>query len=383
MNKEKKRLLLFVDWFYPGYKAGGPIQSCKNIVDALKNDFEVYIFTSDRDIGETIPYSNVQINQWSFFCSEVKIFYSNASFCTVKNIQDLISDTQPDTIYLNSMFSVSFTLKPLLALKKIKNNIKIVLAPRGMLHSGAIGIKKTKKILFLNLAKITKLMRGIIFHATDEQEVKDIEKFFGRTTKIELIQNIPHINNGQLNICEKKSGEIRFVFISRVHPKKNILYFIDILSGVKSCKITLDIYGYVDDTSYEQKCKNAAGELSENISVNFKDAIPNYAVFETISKYHVFVLPTLGENFGHAIFEALSAGRPVLISNQTPWYNLASQKIGWDISLDQPKEFTKVIEEISGWSQYDFDNWCNNAYNFAQDFTNKKDLKQQYKILFT
>jgi glycosyltransferase involved in cell wall biosynthesis len=95
------------------------------------------------------------------------------------------------------------------------------------------------------------------------------------------------------------------------------------------------------------------------------------------------VLPTLGENFGHAIFEALSAGRPVLISNQTPWHNLASQKIGWDISLDRPKEFVKAIEEISGWSQYDFDDWCNNTYNFAQSFTNKKDLKQQYKTLFT
>ena len=35
-----------------------------------------------------------------------------------------------------------------------------------------------------------------------------------------------------------------------------------------------------------------------------------------------FLLPTGGENFGHAIFEALSCGVPALISDRTPWRDL-------------------------------------------------------------
>jgi glycosyltransferase involved in cell wall biosynthesis len=35
--------------------------------------------------------------------------------------------------------------------------------------------------------------------------------------------------------------------------------------------------------------------------------------------YDLFILPTLGENFGHVILEALTAGTPVLTSDQTQW----------------------------------------------------------------
>ena len=383
MHTDKKKLLLFVDWFFPGYKAGGPIQSCRNIVDILKDDFDIYIFTSDRDIGDLVPYSNIIVNQWTDFDIHTKIFYSNSLFCTVKNMQNLIGEIKPHTIYLNSMFSFLFTLKPLLALKKLKNDIKIVLAPRGMLHAGAIKIKKVKKIFFLNFLKNTGLIRNVIFHATDEQEINDIKKYFSTVKNVKLVENIPHINTTKINFCKKDKGAINFVFVSRIHPKKNILYFIDILSGIKEHAISLDIYGYIDNEPYKQKCYTAIKKLPENISIQFKGSIPNYSVFETISQYHVFVLPTLGENFGHAIFEALSAGRPVLISDQTPWRNLASQKTGWDIPLNQPKEFTKAIAQIANWAQHEFDDWCNNAYNFAHNFIDHQAIKQQYLSLFS
>ena len=33
---EKLVVLVFIDWFYPAYKAGGPITSCLNLIDNLK-----------------------------------------------------------------------------------------------------------------------------------------------------------------------------------------------------------------------------------------------------------------------------------------------------------------------------------------------------------
>ena len=52
----KKKILLFTDWYEPGYKAGGPIQACKNVVSVLKEQYDFYIICSDRDLGETSPY---------------------------------------------------------------------------------------------------------------------------------------------------------------------------------------------------------------------------------------------------------------------------------------------------------------------------------------
>ena len=45
------------------------------------------------------------------------------------------------------------------------------------------------------------------------------------------------------------------------------------------------------------------------------------------------VLPTLGENYGHVIVESFSVGLPIILSKKTPWLNLASKHLGWDLDL--------------------------------------------------
>jgi glycosyltransferase involved in cell wall biosynthesis len=98
--------------------------------------------------------------------------------------------------------------------------------------------------------------------------------------------------------------------------------------------------------------------------------------------HHVFVLPTLGENFGHAIFEALSAGRPVLISNKTPWLNLREKETGWDLSLEDEQSWMKAIVEAAGWDQEIFDRWSRKCRDFAQKQVERADLNPAYLKLF-
>ncbi|WP_371394307.1 glycosyltransferase [Glycocaulis abyssi] len=75
--------------------------------------------------------------------------------------------------------------------------------------------------------------------------------------------------------------------------------------------------------------------------------IEHSLVISTISKYDAFFLPSRGENFGHAIAKSLSAGTPVLISDQTPWNDVGEHNAGWALSLDHPSEFVAVIESMS------------------------------------
>ena len=46
------RVLVTIGSYLPGYKAGGPIRSVANLIDALGDDFEFRVVTSDKDLGE-------------------------------------------------------------------------------------------------------------------------------------------------------------------------------------------------------------------------------------------------------------------------------------------------------------------------------------------
>jgi glycosyltransferase involved in cell wall biosynthesis len=58
-------------------------------------------------------------------------------------------------------------------------------------------------------------------------------------------------------------------------------------------------------------------------------------------------LPTRGENFGHAILDALAAGVPVLISDKTPFENLEHHGAGWSFPLSEHGPFVERIEAVA------------------------------------
>jgi glycosyltransferase involved in cell wall biosynthesis len=99
-------------------------------------------------------------------------------------------------------------------------------------------------------------------------------------------------------------------------------------------------------------------------------------------RYHLFVLPTLGENYGHVIYEALSAGDPVLISDQTPWRNLIEMKAGWDLSLNEKNKFKAAIREAGSWNQEEYDEWSKNAAKLAETSVDIPRLFEKYMKLF-
>ena len=71
----KKKIVVLIDWYLPGYKAGGPIQSVANIVARLKGDFDFAIITDDTDANETKPYPNIKSNEWNVLADGTRVYY--------------------------------------------------------------------------------------------------------------------------------------------------------------------------------------------------------------------------------------------------------------------------------------------------------------------
>jgi len=370
------KILILTDWFYPAYKAGGPITSLTNLVKVIEDKFQVTVLTSAYDIGERKILDNLIPDSWQKI-NNTSIKYLSNSNTTITELKKI----EFDVIYLNSMFSPAFTLKPLLLAKK--NNLldKIILAPRGMLAEGALSLKPFKKKIFLYSFRFLGIHNKILFHATSKQEVTDIKKVFGNNVKIKFIPNIPSKPTKYLPRQHKKVGEIKLVSISRIAPEKNIKYLLELLKEIKG-NISLIIYGMIKTEEYLKECKDIIKTLPSNINVNIAGEIPSHLIQEKLKENDFFILPTLGENFGHAIYEALSAGTPVIISDKTPWRNLEQQKAGWDIPLNKPEKFIEVLNKCAAMDNDEYQEWRNGAYNFAVKYYQENDVTEEYLRMF-
>ncbi|MGB8194356.1 MAG: glycosyltransferase family 4 protein [Chitinophagaceae bacterium] len=383
MIYSKPIVLIMTDWYEPGFKAGGPIQSCKNIVDAFREKFSFFILTSDRDLGDKQAYPGIETDTWLPLGEHVKIFYASPSYLDRRRFADIVREIKPEVVYFNSMFSLAFTLKPLWWLRNTKFRGRVILAPRGMLQHGALQKKTLKKKFFLTAFRSLGWHKQIIFHATDEQEEQDIQRFFSQHARIILAENIPNVDREPWQERMKIPGRLNCIFISRIHPKKNLHFALSAMKQVsENCNLLLDVYGEEDDMIYSMDCRKKAEAVGGNSSVSFYGPLPHAQVFTTLKKYHLFVLPTLGENFGHSIYEALSAGVPVLISDKTPWRRLDEIPAGFDLPLQEPSAFANKLEEFCKMDQEEYNKWSQGAKDYADQFTDRIDFYGRYISLF-
>ena len=99
-------------------------------------------------------------------------------------------------------------------------------------------------------------------------------------------------------------------------------------------------------------------------------------------QYDFTILPTLNENYGHAIVESWSAGCPVILSDNTPWRNLEQQNLGWDINLSRPEQFTRAIDKCVDIDNNEYNKMSNACFIFAQQVVNNDKAVQQNIELF-
>ncbi|UEG49447.1 glycosyltransferase [Ferruginibacter lapsinanis] len=381
IQEKRKRILILIDWFAPGYKAGGPIQSCVNIAFALKDEFEVFVLTTDTDHGEIVPYSNVSTNEWiDYEQSGIMVYYARKRSLSFDQIKNEITSVNADFVYLNLLFSPYFAIYPLWLHFRNKISGKVILCPRGTLYESALSYKAYKKRPFVFLYKLMGIAKKIKFHATNEREFEAIQKYFPGSNVV-IADNLPNTNQPAFTGCIKNVGSLHCIFIARIVAIKNLLFLLNVLENVKA-DVLLTIVGPAEDNNYWETCKQKIATLPDNIKTTYLGAKQNNELLRLLQQNHLFVLPTTGENFGHAIFESFLAGRPVLISDQTPWLGLKQYKAGWDLPLAKPELFTEAIEQLASCDQQEFDTYANSAWQYANNFISDPTLKQQYYKLF-
>lgn len=411
-NQSRGRILLFVPHYLPGNKAGGTIRSTSNMVAVLGREFDFGVVTADRDLHSNTPYPGIQVNDWNKV-GNGRVYYLAPGPGSLARIFRILRTESYDVLYLNGVFPRRSSMWPVLIwrLGLIGRRVPLLIAPRGEFSPGALGIKPLRKWLYLRLARLLGLYRGAAWHVSTPLEGEDTARVFGPTIEqhvaaplsrpVKAMPNQPR-GRGKASKCfvasdlaaaveetregggkliPKNPGQLRIAFLSRISRKKNLDYALRLLEKVPG-DIEFNVYGPMEDGNYWSECEAIARSLPANVKVAYLGEVPHAKVVETFRQNHVFLFPTLGENFGHVIVEAFLGGCPVLLSDQTPWRDLSARGVGWDLPLEGADRFREVLERLVNLSAEEYEVMASNARRYGHGIVTNEELVAENRRMF-
>lgn len=378
---KKYDLIIFTDWFVPAFKGGGPIRSIANLCSYLSDNQNILVITGDRDLGDTKPFDGITANEITSLPIGVDAIYLSPNKQRKSFFKELLAGLDFRTAYLNSMFSPGFSIAPLMALRSAHKNKRIVLASRGMLAPNALKQRAFKKRLYLTFFKILGLHKLVHFQATDTEEAQQIIKHLN--SEVSIVGNAPAPQASENIPATKQENHLRLITICRITSRKNVKQIYEVLNDIsEEYQIHHTMIGPNEEKGYWEEVEKLRSALKPNIASVYRGALDRNEVENELKQAHAFIYPTLGENFGHSIFEALSQGKPLIISDLTPWKNLAERNAGWDIPLNNHKAYVNAVEQLAAMNQEEYTRFSERAFNLAKNYIRSTDIVGQYLELF-
>jgi glycosyltransferase involved in cell wall biosynthesis len=347
---ETPRITVITPSYPPAFLAGGPARSLHALVEALAPEFRFFVVTSATDASATDPMLSVEPSRWSTF-GRATVWYESRHHMSARTAARLLRESEPHVIYINSLFDFQFGILPLLVARTLFRKVPIVLAPRGELSAGALALKRQKKRVFIATFKLLKLHDAVAWHASTDREKADIERVFGVNAKVHVAIDLrTGLSGDEFAPAHWKRGSDdppadSLVFLSRIVAKKNLATLIQAMRLVRG-SARLFIAGPIEDARYWNRCLGLINDLPDPRMVMYVGTIPSDDVVSFLNRFDLFVFPTLGENFGHVVLEALAAGTPVIVGDDTPWHEVETSGAGWVCDPTSAEAIAERVERF-------------------------------------
>lgn len=357
-----KKILILTGRYLPGFKDGGPVRSIVNLVDCFGDKYEIKIMCTDRDHGDTESYPDISVYDWNDVRG-AKVFYVPPKGYALSLIKRLADDA--DIVYCCGPYN-DYAISAMLLNRMGLIRCPFVVASMGSFSPEAYAIKGGKKRLFVAVMKMLGFFRKVTWSVTSKREEDELKAVIGQKAKTIIAEDLPR--KGIIAHDHKKEeSSLKVIFLSRISRKKNLLKAVQALNGISgNLNITFDIYGNMEDPDYYSECEAVLKELPENIKWEYKGLADSDEVPGIWAKYDVFLFPTMGENYGHVIAEAMSGGCVPVISDQTPWMDLNENGCGCVIPLEKTEEFTKALEALASLSSAEMEKMAANAQDYIR-----------------
>jgi len=339
-------ILLITKNFYANTNIG-PVVSIKNYLkDSLKKN-NIIILDHNSLKKKNLKKKNLEI-----------IFIKNIIDLLTKFIKINNIIKKVDYVEFHSIFDF-YILFPIIFLSFLKKK-KIKIYLRGMVNDNVFIKKRFLKKTYLYFLKF--FLKDSLIVCTSKYELNISYKYFNK--KNIIIEN-NKVSNKYINVkfkkLVKKRGNLKILFYSNLSWKKNFTFVYEILMDL-DFKVELNIYGQLNINA--KFFNQMLTELKTRHLVNYYGYNENEDKKNVFYFNHLLFLPTLDENFGHAIVENFLHYRPCLLSNNTPWNDNEFNNAGYSISLDEKYKFKKVLKYFFLMRQDKFDKVCLASKNY-------------------
>lgn len=370
---KRPQVVILIGALWPGNEASGPNISIMALCAALADRFDFLIIARDRPFGAAQPMTHGRTWQ---SVGQARIRYLPVGSFGAIGLSALLRQTPHDLLILNGFFDREFTIPALLARRfgRIRA-VPTLLSPRGEFTAGALSLKSGRKRWYRRLVAWLALTRGLHLHVTSEAERADSMAALPGLP-VTLVPNIRQLFALPAHVPRAADEPLRAVFLGRISPVKGLDRALMAIAAA-DVPMIFDIYGPVGDADHWQQCQRLIDALPPQITTRYHGEIANADTPAMLAAHDLMIGPSLSENFGHAIFESLASGTPVLIGDQTPWRRLPTRNAGWDCASGDTDAMAAVIRTCAAKPAAEAAAWRAGARAMAADFVNSHNSVQE------
>jgi glycosyltransferase involved in cell wall biosynthesis len=326
------RVLHVVPTYLPATRYGGPIFAVHGLCKALvARGHEVEVFTtnvdgdsvSDVPLGAAVELDGVRVN---YFASTMRrLYYSPAMR---KALHTRVRDFE--VVHAHSVF-----LWPTACAARVAHRagVPYVISPRGMLVPELIQRKsRLAKTAWISLVERRNFLHACAIHFTSEQEREDARRLGVSVPRAAIVPN--GIDIPPLQDAPRDPSLV--LYLGRINWKKGLDRLVDAIARIDSARLVI---AGRDDEGY-------AATLPRHDRVTFVGEVGGAAKERLLATAAMLVLPSISENFGNAVLEAMAHATAVIV---TPGVGLAPEveEAGAGIVIDgAPSSLAEAIERL-------------------------------------
>ena len=358
------RICLISSSFYPATFYGGPIFATWGLSKKLaEKGTEIYVSSTNANGGSSLDIrTNIFLRKEKnifvkYYYEEIRNMFSFAFLFGV-----WYDIKKADVLYIQYLFHYTVLISLLFSLIQRK---KIIVCPRGSFSYFTLSNRFVSLKDFWIRYLIKPFCKQVVWQASSYLEKRDIRRNLPDANVIIINDGVDFSSFQQFKNINKQELLKRYTNI-QFKEVSHIFFSMGRLHSIKCFSVLIEAFSLLVEKDLNAKLLIAGGNDGEEgrlrqqiIDLNLQHSVFLIGSVDFEDKKNLlnnsdyFSLASEFESFGIVVAEALSCGKPIILSNKTPWRDLEKNKCGIFVNNDRHSFYNGFLAVVN--KKYDSD----------------------------